>query len=114
MAETTQDIAQAVTNAVSGPGTPDNVTTSRPTKESVWTLYGATIVPAIIGLCVIAALALLAWPEHVANARVWALGIMGGMAVICSPITVIALASSRLGRVEASAGTNHLSIEGRQ
>jgi hypothetical protein len=113
MVETTSDILAATSAATSGNSTPNNVSVTRPTKESVWTLYGGMMLSGAIGALVIAILAWDKWPDAVAGSRVNWLGIMGCMAVIGTPITVIALASSRLGQVKATAGDKTVEIDGR-
>jgi ABC-type branched-subunit amino acid transport system permease subunit len=113
MAETTAEILGAASAAVTGSATPDNVTMTRPTKESVWTLYGGMIISGALGALVIGILAWNHWIDAVAPARVMWLGVMGCMAVVGTPITVIALASSRLGQVKASAGDKSIEIDGR-
>lgn len=110
------DIAQDAVNvaaAVTGADTPANVKTSRPTKEAVWTIFAAMGVASAIGVFVIV---ILAWfhPKGTEAQAVMFLGIMGVLAQICIPVGMIALASSRLGRVEASAGNNHITLSGRQ
>lgn len=104
--------AATIAAAVTGPDTPSNVKTSRPTKEAVWTLFAGMGVASVIGIFVIV---ILTWftPSGTDHLTIHYRGIMGILAQVCIPVGMIALASSRLGRVEASAGENHLSIAGR-
>jgi hypothetical protein len=114
MVETTSDILAATSAATSGNSTPNNVSVTRPTKESVWTLYGGIILSGGLAVLVIACLAWwVKWPEGVAGSRVNWLGIMGCMGSIGVPITIIALASSRIGQVKATAGDKTVEIDGR-
>ena len=111
MTDAAQD-ALNVAQAVTGPDTPSNVKTSRPTKEAVWTLFAGMGVASAIGVFVIV---ILTWftPAGADRLTIHYRGIMGILAQVCIPVGMIALASSRLGRVEASAGENHLSLTGR-
>lgn len=104
--------AAGVAAAVTGEGTPANVKTSRPTKEAVWTIFAAMGVASAIGVFVIIILAFFHPPGTEKLSTIF-LGVMGVLAQICIPVGMIALASSRLGRVEASAGDNHLTLTGR-
>lgn len=110
--ESVDQTAAAIAGAVTGADTPDQVKVNRPTKESVWMLLMAMGVASVGALVVIYVLAWVTWPPEVAHSRILWLGIMGCMAQLAIPITIIALASSRLGKVEASAGGNTLTIDG--
>lgn len=111
MTDTAKEAA-AVAAAVTGSDTPTNVRTIRGSREAVWTIFAGMGVASAIGLFVII---ILAWfhPHGTERQAVFFLGVMGILAQICIPVGMIALASSRLGRVEASAGDNHLTLAGR-
>jgi hypothetical protein len=110
--ETVDQTAAAVASAVTGPSSPDNVKVNRPTKESVWMLLLAMGLASMVSVILIYALTWVRWPDEVAHSRIMWLGIMACMSQLAIPITIIALASSRLGKVEATAGTNSITIDG--
>lgn len=107
MAEDTASIAAGLSAATTGESTPSNMTVKRPTRESVMTLLLAMLGSTFLALVLIWAVGPASkWPDVVAGARIMWLGIALCLAVVCTPIIVLALASSRLGKVEASAGEN--------
>ena len=113
MAEDVASTAAAVSAAISGDGTPANVKVSRPTTGAVWTLFAGLVFVAVVAMAIGAALTFVDWPLDTAMSRVRYLGIALLIAVACIPLFAFALASPWVGRVEASAGANHLSLEGR-
>ena len=113
MAEDVASTAAGVAAAVSGAGTPANVKVSRPASGAVWSLFLGLALVAIIALLIGAALTFAPWPPETAARRVWFLGWALLIAVTCILLIVFAIASPWVGRVEASAGANHLSLEGR-
>lgn len=114
MAEDVATTAAGVAAAVSGEGTPSTVKVSRPTTGAVWTLFAGLVGVAIVALLIGGALTFAPWPEMTANRRVWFLGWALLVAVACIPLFAFALASPWVGRVEASAGSNHIALEGRE
>lgn len=106
------DTLQETVAAVTGKDTPDNASISRPVKESVWTLMGMVVFAGVFAGTVAG---ILTWgPWHAEDARrINFLGSALICAVICIPIAMIALASSRLGRIEAKAGNNEITVAGR-
>lgn len=111
MPDTVSDAA-AIASAVTGPNTPDNVSVSRPVRESVWTVMGMAIFAGVFAAAVAAILTWGPWAHEDAR-RINYLGSALICAVICIPIAMIALASSRLGRIEAKAGNNEIAVSGR-
>lgn len=113
MAEDVASTAAGIAAAVTGDDTPANVRVSRPVDGAVWSLFAGLIFVAVVALLIGGALTFAPWPEVTAARRVWFLGWALLIAVICIPLIVFALASPWVGRVEASAGGNHVSLEGR-
>ncbi len=115
MAEDTAAIAASLSAATTGPSTPDHLTVGRPSRESVWTLILTQSIVCVLALIMVYILGWGAWSatDSVALARIHYLGLGLLLAIGAVWVVVIALASSRLGRVDASAGSNHIAIEGR-
>ena len=113
MAEDVATTAAGMAAAVSGADTPSNVKVSRPTAGAVWTLFAGLVFVAFVAGAIGAALTFASWPEATAMRRVWFLGWALIVSVVCIPLFAFALASPWVGRVEASAGANHVSLEGR-
>jgi hypothetical protein len=113
MAEDVATTAAGMAAAVTGSDTPSNVKVSRPTAGAVWTLFAGLVFVAVVAMAIGAALTFAPWPEVTAGRRVWFLGWALIVSVICIPLFAFALASPWVGRVEASAGANHVSLEGR-
>lgn len=115
----TASLAAATAAAVTGPQTPDNVKVSRPAHSAVWSLFAGMAVICIFGLAIIV---VLTWPriagwsasEAIDKERIHFLGWMGLIAVGTLPLFAFAIASPWVGRVEASAGNNHVILDGRQ
>lgn len=117
MAETTSDIAAGLSAATSGTDTPNQMTVARPAKEAIWAVFlamwsamGLTmLVLGIIGTGLWRGY----WPDankaDIIKSLLWiALGALG-----CMFTLTVALASSRLGQVKASAGPINVDIEGK-
>lgn len=113
MAEDVATTAAGMAAAVTGADTPSNVKVSRPTAGAVWTLFAGLLFVAAVAMAIGAALTFAEWPINTAMSRVRYLGIAMIIAVVCIPIFAFALASPWVGRVEASAGANHVSLESR-
>jgi uncharacterized membrane protein len=106
-------MANAVAASVTGPNSPDSVKVSRPTTSAIWTLFAALAIVCAFAAAVIAILTWHVWPAGTAPQRIQFLGWMGIIAVGCIPVIVFALASPWVGKIEASAGPGHITLEGK-
>jgi hypothetical protein len=114
MADDIANAASAVASAVTGADTPANVRIVSATSKRVeWTLFAALGTLALIGAALIGVLAFLKWPDSTAIDRVHYLGWMGWMTQCGVLLIIFAVASPWVGKVEASAGDAHVSIDGR-
>jgi hypothetical protein len=117
MPESTSDIAQAVSAAVTGPGTPDGVTIKRAAAPVLWAVFGALGLVLLGVAVVIAVLAYGPWwhdSEPVALARIAGLKWIGWL--LCGDVVLLVAAIALpggIGKIEASAGANSVKIEGR-
>lgn len=101
--------AAAIAGAVTGAGTPDNVSVKRPVREITWGLF-------LVLLCMLAFALFLAvdlsqgwgWPESTAKDRINYIG----MALVISNLglIVVVVALAGFGRVEARAGMAELKV----
>jgi len=117
MAEDTAKIAASVSAAVTGEGTPDSVTVKRPAKEVLQAIFITLLIvnAGIVGVIGVLAYGPLWIPtEAVALARINGLKWIGWLLCGDMAMLVFAIASPLVGRVEAAAGTNHVTLEGRQ
>lgn len=105
--------AAAIAAAVTGSDTPANVKVSRPPAGAVWTIFAGLAAVSLMAVYLASIIAFHNWPEITAPARVKWLGWALIATVVCIPLLAFALASPWVGKVEASAGDNHLSMTGR-
>jgi hypothetical protein len=112
MAEDVKTTAAEVAAAVTGPTTPDNVSVTRPTAKSEWTLFLALGSLCMFAMILIGILAWKHWPDSTDTQRIFFLGWMGFLAVGGILLIVVAIASPYVGHVEASAGSASLKIDG--
>jgi hypothetical protein len=81
MAEDVKTTAAEVAAAVTGPTTPDNVSVTRPTAKSEWTLFLALGSLCMFAMILIGILAWKHWPDSTDTQRIFFLGWMGFLAV---------------------------------
>jgi len=116
MAESTQVLAAAVSSAVTGPDTPNAITTSRPAKEAIWVLLIAmwSMQGIAIGVVVIigAALYLGLWPDAMKDGLAKGLVWIALAALAFGGLVSVGLISSRIGQVKASAGPVNVDLTG--
>lgn len=118
MTDAPETVLAAAAAAVSGEGTPEAArVTSKPDRDSVrmLALAGPAISAMIAGCVLILAnprwLAMSAWPDGVAEARVHGIAAIAiGLCVILA-VVVFRLASGGLKRIEARAGPGAVVIE---
>lgn len=113
MADASTAMAEGLCAAVTGPQTPNSVSTQRPPKESLWAIFGALAATEVLAGGVLLSLKFGPWPDAVATVRVQALSWLGLGALFCVGVLTIALASSRLGSVKGSAGPVNVDLEGK-
>jgi hypothetical protein len=118
MAETTSDIAQGLSAAITGPGTPAGITVKRASAPVLWAVFGALGLVLLGVAVVIEVLAYGPWwhdSEPVALARIGGLKWIGWL--LCGDVVLLVAAIALpggIGKIEASAGANSVKIEGQQ
>lgn len=108
-----QTAADTVAAMVTGPGTPDAATITKPARGPFLAIAGALAVACVFGAVIIGILAFKAWPDSVAPLRIHFLGWMGLLSLGCIPVVVVAFATPWIGKVSASAGVGSVSFEAR-
>lgn len=111
MSEDVAAQAAAVSAAVTGPGTPDQVKVAKPAAGAVRTLFWALAVVCVGAAFVLCILTYHHWPEATASERIRYVGLIGLVLAINIPLIVFALSAGRIGRVEASAGAASLKLD---
>lgn len=110
--------AAKMADAVTGPGTPANVTVKRPSRPAIWAVFLCLLLVTTAIAAVILVLSYGPWwrdSDAVALARIKGLSWIGWL--LCGDVVllVFAIVSPWVGRVEASAGDRaHFSLEGRE
>lgn len=112
--ESTTAIAAGLSSATTGADTPTAMTISRPAKEPLQALFTAMVAVMVQGAALTGILTFCNWPVATAPARILYLGLSLIAAQICLALIVIAFVSSRIGRVDASVGQNHIELSGRE
>lgn len=114
---TAATLASAVGNAASGPSSPDSVKVSQPIHSAIWSLFAGLAMVCTFGIIIIGVLSdpfnWMQWLPNTQLARIKWLGWMGMVAIGTVPLFAFAIASPWVGRVEASAGTNKIVLDGR-
>lgn len=108
-----QSAADTVAAMVTGPGTPDAATLTKPARGPFVAIALALAVACLFGAAIILILTFKAWPEAVAPLRIHFLGWMGLLSLGCIPVVVLAFATPWIGKVSASAGVGSVSFEAR-
>lgn len=110
----TKETAAAARAMVTGPGTPDTATVTKPAKGPFVAIAVALAVACVFGTAIICILAwFVPWPASVAGLRVHFLGWMGLLSIGCIPVVVLAFATPWIGKISASAGAYGVSLESR-
>jgi hypothetical protein len=109
--ETTAAIADGLSRATTGPGTPDHMEVTRPSREGIWTIFVAMILVLALAAHVTWTLGWGEWPAIVAADRIKYLGWIGLFAIFCIMLLVCAVCGSRLGSVKASAGASGVNVD---
>lgn len=112
MSEANATLASAA-QAVTGDGSPDSATVTRPARGSVVALACALVTACVFGSVIIIVLSWVDWPESVAHLRIHFLGWMGLLSIGCIPVVVVAFSTPWIGRISASAGSNSITVEAR-
>lgn len=109
-----QSAADTVAAMVTGPGTPDAATITKPARGPFVAIALALVVACLFGGVIIGVLAWwVPWPAAVAHLRIHFLGWMGLLSIGCIPVVVLAFATPWIGKVSASAGVGSVSFEAR-
>ena len=109
-----QTAADTVAGMVTGPGTPDAATITKPARAAVGILVAALTLGCGFGALIIGILAWwVVWPDSVAPLRIHFLGWIGIMAMVCIPMATLAAVSPYIAKVSASAGVGSVSFEAR-